>query len=158
PGVSFGKELALAHALTGSSCAPLHAWAAERLSVQAPAPFKPPSPAGKVRLIAPDESQRLHEADERGVALSCMAVMGERTLGLPEALRARAAPSMARAGVVAALFGACDDVSEVAAQIDRFASESLDFLEKLEGLAVQHWAHTPELPLLGAAWLWRWER
>ncbi len=158
PGVSFGKELALAHALTGSTRVALQAWAAERLGVRTPEAFKPPSPAGRVRQITPAESQRLFAADERDVTLFCSQLLGERTLGLPEALRACAAPPVPRAAVVAALLGACDDVSEVAGQVDRFASEDLGFLEKLEGLAVQNWAHTPELPLLGAAWLWRWER
>ncbi|HEU5076568.1 MAG TPA: hypothetical protein VFU02_20395, partial [Polyangiaceae bacterium] len=157
PGISFGKELALAHALHGNACAPLHAWAEERLNVPAHAPFKAPPSAGTVRQLAPADCARVAGATERELASFCHELRGERTFGLPGALSTRAAAGP-NASVVAALFGACDDVTEVARQVERFSSDSLNFLEDLEALAGQSWAHTPELPLLGAAWLWRWER
>jgi len=158
PGISFGQELALAHALQGHALAPLCAWADERLGAPGRVPFEAPAPAGKVRLLTPEEQQRVLAADERDLERFCRGLRGERTLGLPEALRPRAAPAGPQPAVVAALFGACDEVAEVAAQVERFSADLLGFLEELEALAVGQWAHTPELPLLGAAWLWRWER
>ncbi len=152
-GLSYGAELALASVVADHPDASLAAWARSR------------TPGAGRRAPATIEGvARLRDATVNELATCPSAALEARvgpwlrtpTSRLAEALARRedATPS---AEVCAALLGCHDEPALVARELERFASHDASFLARLDALAVR-WETCRELPWLGSAWLWRWER
>lgn len=150
--VAYGKELALASALADHEDPELRSWAAEKLGTRS-APALAPTPPGTVIDVPP----ALARASSSDLEAACAALCGTAQRGLATVLARRGAPAPSIA-VCVALLGSWDDPHEVARQFERFREDHPRFLRELDARAVGAWSTHPELPLLGAAWLWRWER
>jgi len=155
----FGKELALARSLAGHEDEAIQAWCSARMPVEEGPPLK--------RAVKPtDEGEPLSEKEKQAILVCSDAdlpkalarCLDEPRRGLTDALAQRRAPASPSVAACAALLGAHDEPEDVAREFARFGSRDAAFLSKLDAAAVRAWEGTSSLPLLGHAWLHRWER
>ena len=151
--LTYGAELALSGVLIDHPDSELATWAAARHPAPPPAP---PVVASGVHVLTDAERDEVRDAEEHLLAGVLSPWRARPSKGLAEALALR--PSCRTdAQVCAALLGCHDAPEIVAQQMGRYLSESPAFMERLDRMAVA-WERLSDLPWLGSAWLWRWER
>lgn len=155
--IPYGKELALAHALLEAEREAFRDWARERAVFQSQSAVRLPPAAGVSRLLETEKRDLTHcshaELESR---LAQREIMLE---GLVAVLAERTDPPAPSVAVAAALLTCHDDADEVAAQLARYLSERDPSLWlQLDQALVLGWVAVNELPLLAAAYLWRWEQ
>lgn len=155
----FGKELALARALAEHPDESIQSWCQTRLPIESARPLErmgPEPEAGSQLTDAEKEAILLcSDADLPAALATCLE---EPRRELSSALAKRRPPASPCIAACAALLGAFDDLDEVAGEFARFGSREAAFLSKLDAAAVKAWERKPALPLLGHAWLHRWEK
>jgi hypothetical protein len=156
--IQFGKELALAHALLSGSSELLRGWARERAGPGEAPIDRREAPLGRVLVLADTEQRALATAAEADLALLTERLHQVPSLGLCTALNARTTTDAPSMSVCIALLGAHESAELVVPLLARYSEDASDFWSTFDARAVRTWAHTEDLPLLGAAWLWRWER
>lgn len=77
--------------------------------------------------------------------------------GLCADLREHPDPEQPRVETCLALLACHDPTPDIAEQFLRFGSEDPDFVARLDERMIDVWRDEPRLPLLGHAWLYRWE-
>lgn len=152
--VGYGCELALASTLIDHDSEAIRAWATSR----APTTVRPPpiAPPQGVCHLSDAELDRVATCADAALPAVMTPWLRHPTVRLAEALARRPVATPIER-VCAALLGCHDDPDLVAEQLERFASHDPAFIARVEHLAVA-WETCRELPWLGSAWLWRWER
>jgi hypothetical protein len=159
-GFPYGKEMLLANALAGHADGEVSAWAQARLgAIPEPAAPKERRPDdGVVKLGGSAQAMLAHcPEDVLYRELVVRKCLQWPTAGLARALARRPAPTWPRSTVCLALLACHDPVELVAEQFARFAAEGARWLETLDTAVVSTWLPEKGLPLLGHAWLYRWE-
>src|SRR5262249_33160361 len=123
----YAWERQLADVLISHPVPEVRAWAAARVDSRQEAPGRP---AGKVVPVK---------------------------VGLCEELRRRPDPTEPDLEVCLALLVSHDPLPEIDEQFARFGSSRSEFLDRLDAEMVPIWVKEPDLPLLGHAWLYRWD-
>jgi hypothetical protein len=159
-GFPYGKEVQLARVLTHHADEEVRAWARLRVTIGksvAPPPQRLGSPT--VATLSETDRWQLSHCGEGGLhrELVLKGCLRRPMLGLCEALAGRPALDRPSVEACAALLASHDSVEEVAEQFARFGSDDAAFLELLEREVVKTWLAEQRLPLLGHAWLYRWE-
>jgi hypothetical protein len=159
-GFPYGKEVQLARALAEHADPEVRAWAAGRVgAVHEAAPPKERRPEKGVIQVTENGQRVLGRCGEGALIreLVVRSCLKWPSAGLAKGLARRPAPTRAHAEVCVALLACHDSVELVAEQFARFASEDAGWLEWLEEEVVATWLPEKLLPLLGHAWLYRWE-
>jgi hypothetical protein len=155
-GISFGKELELAHHYARSRHPELQEWAQARLPA---APLRSVSGTGARTPAAPGSLKRplrrLRTCRDSDLEDAIEPFLETEATGLCEALEGRAArPSEP---VCAALLRCGDPLEDVAREFARWSSEEdPGFWRELDALLAQRWQRQA-LPYCGHAWLHLWE-
>lgn len=158
-GLPFGKELALARSLASHADADLRAWSAERLPPEDSLPVE--RAAVRTPNAAPlssAEREAIAACSEADLASALTPCFRAPRSGIAGALEGRPTPSQPSIAACAALLGAHDGADEVDHEFARFSSLDAGFLAKLDSEVVRIWEREANLPMLGHAWLYRWER
>jgi hypothetical protein len=157
PGFPYGKEVQLAQGLAGHTDAEVRAWAAVRVPAGT-TPVPRPRPAGRDGApLAAATARKIATCDEGDLTAALKPCLQAPRSGLCAALARRPVPSRPNASVCLALLACLDPIEQVDEQFARFGSEDPDFLHQLDQRAVRTWLPENNLPLLGHAWLYRWE-
>jgi hypothetical protein len=154
--IPFGKELALAHALVDHADPRLRGWAGERVTKPTEVPAVAP-PTGASRALTAAEIKRLSKGSVSDFERTLSSLFGGVHAGLTAALALRSPPAPSVHACVA-LLGSNDPPADVTRELERFLDTSPAFLTEVDRLASSTYSAHPELPLIGAAWLWRWDR
>lgn len=157
-GVPWGKEVALAVALRDSVSASLRDWAELR------APSEPPLDPAVLR-VASDAvvtldaatQDRIETCADHALAAAVAPALAAPCRGLAAPLSSRPSPELPHVDVCAALLACHDDVAAVAEQLERFGWPTDEHRSALDARAVGLWQGVRSLPVLGHAWLWRFE-
>ena len=114
---------------------------------------------GEIRALTDEEREQIRTAaDEDLVGASRGRARGAGVSGLAVPLGQRTSPPHSVDACVAVLFG-YDDPAEVCRTFERFREDDApDFLSRLELEMVERGRNAVPLPLLAAAWLFRWDR
>jgi hypothetical protein len=155
-GVPWSKERALAERLRESHSPRLRAWARERVPDEAAVALVSARRPAIARRIPWLERLRLVRAPEADVDGLVRKFAGVPCMGLSFGLRLHA-PRVSL-DVCTALLGCHDRPERVDSEFARFSGDDAAFLQALELAAVRSWNDCEQLPLLGRAWLYRWER
>jgi hypothetical protein len=157
-GFPHDKEKELALALAGHGDLNVRDWAEARLPASAVPrpPALPPARKRPTRLTRA-AVKAIAECDEYNLARELLPCLAEPVQGLCAALAGRPYPPGPRADVCTALLACHDPADEVAELFGRFGAADPAFLDRLEKMMVRTWRGTRDLPLLGHAWLYRWE-
>ncbi len=154
-GFPYEKEREIARGLAAHADEEVRAWAARRLPPEPEGPRKATGKkGGRLPTGAAQEIARC-PADRLAAALGLH--QPGLKVGLCEALARRPDPAAPSVGVCLALLGSHDPVAEVAEQFRRFGADIPDFIDRLDQEMVETWRGEAQLPLLGHAWLYRWE-
>jgi hypothetical protein len=154
--IPFGKELALAHALGDHPDALVRAWAGERISK--PTVITPVTPITVTsRALTTKELQRISRGSMLDLESTLTGLGRVVHSGLTAALAARS-PAMPSVEACVALLASGDPPHEVAHELERFLSRLPTFLGEVDRRATDLYSSHAELPLVGAAWLWRWDK
>ena len=156
PGVSYGVEVALAHALLGHVSPPIHDWARRRVPEEGAAPVTAPRRGG-VTPISPSLAGAIALAGDADLPDTLEPCLGCPTIGLTAALRARGAPPTPCLTACVALLGSHDDPVEVAIELERFGGKHSSFVSALDAAAIRTWQGSRDLALIGHAMLHRFE-
>jgi hypothetical protein len=159
-GFPYGKELHLAQALAGHKDPEVREWARGRLGAVPPAPApRAPRPADGVVRFPEYALAIIGRCDEGGLRRELVVrhCLQWPSAGLAQGLARRPPPAASHQDVCLALLACHDPVEVVAEQFARFASEDAEWLGRLDERAVGTWGPEMRLPLLGHAWLYRWE-
>jgi hypothetical protein len=154
-GFPYEKEAELARGLAAHPDEPVRAWAQRRLPVlPAPARTPPGKKGGRVAAAVAAEIAGCPAGDLAGALSS--GGFGLK-VGLCEGLARRPEPATPNLTVCAALLAAHDPPLAVVEQFCRFGSQDAEFVEALDQDMATSWSGETQLPLLGHAWLYRWE-
>jgi hypothetical protein len=157
-GFPYGREAQLAAALARHADAEVREWAATRLPAAKPkTAVKQPPPSGKVATLPKPLAKKFADCAESALEKTVAPCLAAPTLGLCAALAGRRTPARPNLPVCLAVLGSHDPVDEVAGQFRRFGSEESAFLKRLDVEMVKTWRGKKHLPLLGNAWLYRWD-
>jgi hypothetical protein len=137
-GFPYDQELRLAAALFNHPIGPVRAWAERRLRDH-------------------DALQAARAAEEAAAAARAFQEAPGLRPGLVEQLRRRPDPAEADIEACQSLLACHDPADEVAEQFARFSVAGPEFLTRLDEGMVRHWRGEARLPLLGHAWLYRWD-
>jgi hypothetical protein len=137
PGYPYDAEVALAGRLDKHADTDIRAWAVARLRDHA-------------AIVA----ARAKAEEEEALMPPATPVL---RLGICAALAARPDPVAPDIDTCQALLASHDPQSDVVAQLARFVSSDPAFETALDVAMVEHWNGEPRLPMLGHAWLFRWE-
>ena len=157
PRVTYGTEVALAHALLDHVSPAIHAWARERVPEPGSA-APPPVRRSGVTRVSPALEAAIASADEGELPDVIAPCLAGATIGLTTALRKRGTPRHPVLAVCVALLGSHDDPVEVAIELERFGARDRSFAEGLDEAATRTWHGSADLALLGNAVLHRFER
>ena len=150
PTFQYGKEIALAHALSRSSNGIERAWAERRVRPEeAPPPAMPIKGvlARDVATARVDELPKLLAGISRGGATGAVDLLSRRT------------DHTASVAATVALLASPDPVVASAPLLVRYASDEPRFVHEVDVDLVARFSGSPaELSLFGHGWLWRWER
>lgn len=157
PGFPYGKEVELAQVLASHRDEDVRSWAAHRI----PAAAKPATPRqpshGHAYRVKPAAMRDIATCSEARLAKAVECCLTEPLTGLAYVLSLRPDPAGPNLTVCVALLGAHDPIDQVGRQLQRFGSSAASFLARLEARAVETWHGQTRLPLLGHAWLFRWD-
>ncbi|MGF1466824.1 MAG: hypothetical protein ACFCGT_11890 [Sandaracinaceae bacterium] len=160
PDLGLAKELALAAALERHPSPPIAEWAAHRAPPPAapvPSPRPLPSPAHGIAKPPPKLLERIAPTHATNLARALRKLIGGPHRGLTDALAKRTTAAASLEACVA-LLGAHDPVDAVATELARHGDAEPSFQHRLARQVVAAWLGCSPLPLLGNAWLHRWER
>jgi hypothetical protein len=144
-GFPYDQELRLADAVAEHPDEAVRAWAEVRLRHR----LAPPQPRKAVVLGLLRGAGGKEEPTAYSPALL--------KVGLCERLRAEPDPAEPNRELCLALLASHDPVSDVDEQFVRFSSPGPEFLDQFDQEMVADWQGEVRLPLLGHAWLYRWD-
>jgi hypothetical protein len=157
-GFPHGKELRLAHSLASDADPAVRAWARERLPVAARATLAPAPPASSDGIALDVAAARaITSATTADLEAALAPCLKAPVRGLTAALAARGPATAPSIAACVALLGAHDPRAEVDAEFARFGSADPTWLERFDAAVLRAWDRERRLPLLGHAWLHRWE-
>ncbi|HZO17201.1 MAG TPA: hypothetical protein VFB62_28180 [Polyangiaceae bacterium] len=156
-GVTYGVEVAIAHALREHPVAAIAAWAKERLP-EADLKWAAPVRREGVLTLSEGTQNAIVALSDANLDTWIHLLHGGIHFGLTAALARRPDPAAPSVEVCLALFGSDDDPQRIAEAFERWRPHDAGDLGALDARAVETWERYEALPLLGAAWLWRWER
>ena len=157
PLITYGTEVALAHALLDHLSPAIHDWARERVpepGSSTPPPVRRPG----VTRVSPALEAAIASANDADLPDVIAPCLGGATIGLTAGLRKRSAPRHPVLAVCVALLGSHDDPVEVAIELERFGARDGAFAAALDEAAMRTWNGGADLPLVGHAFLHRFER
>ena len=157
----YGKELALAHALSGHADPRVAEWASARVPPAAEAtssPLAPAPPGAPAATLSEAQLDSIRSAPDAALEAAVAPCFARPAAGLTEALEKRSRPSAPMLKVCVALVGSLDPIDRVDAELCRFGAGDPAFASRLDREILRAWERTKELPLLAHAWLHRWER
>jgi hypothetical protein len=156
-GFPYEKEVELARALAGHRDPEVCTWAEDRLPAGGtPRPAAPP-PRKKITRLTRAAVKAVGSADEVNLSRELIPCLAEPVQGLCAPLAGRPTPPAPRVDVCTALLACHDPLAEVVEQLYRFGAADAGFLDRLDKMVVKTWRGERDLPLLGHAWLYRWE-
>ncbi len=162
PGLPYGKELKLLHELKLLGDDEISRWVRERLPATSPESeaARAARRKGDVELFEVDEAlaSRIASCREGELPAVLVPCLERPHRGLCAALARRTDPSGSESTVCAALLGSHDPLDEIDREFARFGVPARSFCEEIDRQAMRHWHERPHLPLLGNAWLNRWEK
>ncbi|HYT91621.1 MAG TPA: hypothetical protein VEL76_23110, partial [Gemmataceae bacterium] len=157
-GFPYDKEIELARGLAAHPDVEVRAWATLRLAVAPPAPVKRKAGGRKKDGRLPATALRtLAHCDDAELAAALEGCQPGLRVGLCEALVERPEPTTPHLTVCAALLASHDPIAAVVEQFRRFGSTMPEFVARLDEEMAESWRGEEQLPLLGHAWLYRWE-
>jgi hypothetical protein len=157
PGFPYDQEVRLAELLAGHVEADVRAWTERRLGIHHA--LRARHAGAQVDVLAEALAAFLAERSPKEAATllqSNGAHPGPRR-GLVDLLRRHPDPVEPNLAVCQSLLASHDPADEVAEQFARFASADPEFVKRLDEEMVTHWRGEMRLPLLGHAWLYRWD-
>jgi hypothetical protein len=156
-GFPYGKEVQLAQALVNHADAEVRSWAALRIPAET-TPTPRPRPARcDAEPLAAATARKIATCDEEQLAAVLKpCLLGPRS-GLCAALACRSTPTRPNLTVCLALLASLDPIEKIDEQFARFCSETPIFLDQLDQRVVRTWLAEDHLPLLGHAWLYKWD-
>jgi hypothetical protein len=149
--VTYGTELALAHALEDHLSPEIRAWVAQRIGAREPARLVETAAVRAVHELDEAERAAIAGAAHHDLAAILAPIEGKTTRGLPRALLSRTDPPRPSIPIGLALLGAHDRPDDVANTFEAYVPSELHPV--LEPRAVAVWRGNTGLPLLGHAWL-----
>ncbi len=160
-GFPYGKERQLAEVCLDHPDWEIRRWAL-RCCPEEAGDSLPPKIARtiprSVHQLTDKQIARIATCGESALANALKPALENPSRGLCAALSRRPDPAASQVEVCAALLASHDSLRLVNQQFERFAElGNPDFIERLECSMVAHWNRRQELPMIGHAWLYRWE-
>lgn len=112
--------------------------------------------AGTIRPLTDEEREQIRTCDDDDLAEVLEVVFAEPVSGLASALLARSSPATSVVACCATLF-AYDEEEGACRTFDRYAGDA-EWLPALESEMVARGRNAEPVPLLAAAWLFRWDK
>lgn len=161
PGFPYGKERQLAEDHLENPDWDIRRWALRCCPTES-AEAIPPKVARSLPRTGQDltdaEADHIATCGESSLAMALKPALETPCRGLSAALARRPDPKTAHIKACTALLGCHDSLRLIREQFERFADwTNEDFREQLERSMVSTWNRRQELPMIGHAWLYRWE-
>jgi len=156
PFFPYDHVRAMARKLSGAPHPDLAAWAEENGAPPARGPSLPSQITGSARRLPKVAADRIASAPDAELGAAVMDALTQPMSGLVNALRRRITAPSPNASVCCGLLACFDEVPAVVEMFTAYSRYDGAFVAELDRLAVAR-LQRAELPMLGHAWLHRWE-